>query len=71
MSPTGHTIRSYNSERTVCDLIRSRSTIETQDIQSVFKAYLRQRNRNIPELMRYAKLFSMDNIISQYLEVLL
>lgn len=70
-SPTGHEIRSYNGERTVCDLIRSRSNIEIQEIQTVLKTYLRQKNRNIPSLMRYAKAFSVDSIISQYMEVLL
>lgn len=70
-SPTGHKIRSYNCERTVCDLIRSRSSIEIQEIQSVLKAYLSQKDRNIPKLIRYAKQFSVESIISQYLEVLL
>ena len=70
-SPSGHEIRSYNAERTVCDIIRSRSKIEIQEIQTVLKTYLRQKNRNIPKLMRYAKLFSVDSILGQYIEVLL
>lgn len=70
-SPTGKIIRSYDAERTVCDFIRSRSTIEIQELQTVLKSYLGQSNRNIPKLMRDAKLFSVDNIISQYMEVLL
>ena len=70
-SPSGHEIRSYNAERTVCDIIRSRSKIEIQEIQTVLNTYLRQKNRNIPKLMRYAKLFSVDSILGQYIEVLL
>ena len=70
-SPTGHKIRSYNDERTICDLIRNRSSIEIQEIQSALKTYLRKKERNIPKLMRYAKLFSVDSVISQYMEVLL
>jgi hypothetical protein len=70
-SPSGHEIRSYNAERTVCDIIRSRSNIEIQEIQTVLTTYLRQKNRNIPKLMRYAKLFSVDSILGQYMEVLL
>ena len=70
-SPSGHEIRSYNAERTVCDIIRSRSNIEIQEIQTVLKTYLRQKNRNIPKLMRYAKLFSVDSILGQYMEFLL
>lgn len=70
-SPTGHKVRSYNEERTICDLIRNRSSIEIQEIQSALKTYLRKKERNIPKLMRYAKLFSVDSVISQYMEVLL
>jgi len=70
-SPAGHTIRVYNPERTICDLIRSRSNIEIQDLQTAVKDYVRFREKNIPLLMRYAKAFSVQKIIKQYLEVLL
>jgi predicted transcriptional regulator of viral defense system len=33
-SPSGHTLRVYNAERTICDLFRSRRNIEIQDLQS-------------------------------------
>lgn len=70
-SPSGHTVRAYNVERTICDLFRSRRSIEIQDLQEGIKAYIRQREKNIPLLMRYAKAFSVEKIVRQYLEVLL
>jgi len=70
-SPSGHAIRTYNSERTICDLLRSRHNIEIQDLQSAVKGYVKLKEKNIPLLMRYAKLFSVEKIIRQYLEVLL
>ena len=70
-SPSGHTVRAYNVERTICDLFRSRRNIEIQDLQEGIKAYIRQREKNIPLLMRYAKGFSVEKIVRQYLEVLL
>ena len=30
----GHTVRVYDLERTICDLFRSRSTVDPQDLQS-------------------------------------
>lgn len=71
LSPAGHTLRVYNPERTICDLVRSRRNIEIQDLKSAIKTYLRNKDKNIPLLMRYAKLFSVDRIVSQYIEVLL
>ena len=70
-SPYGHNLRTYNPERTVCDLLRSRSNIEIQDLQMAIKEYMKLKDRNIPLLMRYAKSFSVEKIIRQYLEVLL
>jgi len=70
-SPVGHLLRSYNAERTICDLVRSRSVIEIQDLQAALKEYFRKRERDIPQLMRYAKLLSVEKPIRQYTEVLL
>jgi len=70
-SLSGHTVRAYNAERTICDLFRSRRNIEIQDLQSAVKDYIRLKEKNIPLLMRYAKAFSVEKIVRQYLEVLL
>jgi len=70
-SPAGHSLRAYNAERTVCDLIRSRRNIEIQGLQTAIKEYVRRKDKNIPLLMRYAKAFSVEKIIRQYLEVLI
>lgn len=70
-SPSGHTVRAYNAERTICDLFRSRRNIDIQDLQDAVKTYIRLKNKNIPLLMRYAKAFSVEKIVRQYLEVLL
>ena len=70
-SPAGHTLRTYNPERTICDLVRSRKNIEIQDLQTAIKEYVRRKEKNIPLLMRYAKVFSVEKVIRQYLEVLL
>ncbi len=71
LSPAGHMLRIYNRERTLCDLIRSRSSVEIQDFQTAMKEYVRLKEKNIPLLMRYAKLLSVEKILKQYLEVLL
>jgi len=70
-SPSGHALRVYNAERTICDLVRSRRNIEIQDLQTAVREYVRLKGKNIPLLMRYAKFFSVEKIVRQYLEVLL
>lgn len=70
-SPSGHILRTYNIERTICDLFRSRQNIEIQELQTALKEYIRLNERNIPLLIRYAKTFSVEKIVRRYLEVLL
>ncbi|MDR2266621.1 MAG: type IV toxin-antitoxin system AbiEi family antitoxin domain-containing protein [Christensenellaceae bacterium] len=71
LSPTGHPLRSYNAERTICDLFRNRSGIDTQDLQAAVKEYIRRGEKNISRLLRCAKKFRVEKILRQYLEVLL
>ena len=70
-SPSGNTLRTYNLERTICDLVRSRRNVEAQELQTAIKEYVRLKDKNVPLLMRYAKAFSVEKIICQYLDILL
>lgn len=67
----GNLVRTYNIGRTLVDLIRSRNKLDIQDFQHAIKMYLEQPNKNIPLLIKYAKLFRVQNILLKYLEVLL
>ena len=67
----GNDIPMYDLERTVCDLIRSRSSIEVQDFNAVLKSYISRKDKNLNRLMEYAKLFRVHNVIRRYMEVLL
>ena len=67
----GNMIPMYDLERTICDLMRSRSSIEAQDFNSVLKTYVSRRDKDLNRLMEYAKLFRVDNVIRRYMGVLL
>ena len=56
----GHRIPIYDRERTICDLIRSRSSFESQDFQTALKSYVSCKEKNLNSLMEYAKLFHVD-----------
>ena len=71
LTPYGNTVRSYDLERTFCDLVRSRNNIEIQEVQTFIQAYFKNKDKNIPQLMKYAKLFSIEKTIRQYTDVLL
>lgn len=59
-TPFGHTVPVYDMERTICDLIRSRSRIEIQVFQSALKQYARRKDKNLRALMQYAAMFHVE-----------
>ena len=67
----GNEIPMYDLERTVCDLVRSRSSVEVQDFNTALKTYLSRKDKDLNRLMEYAKLFRVYNVIRKYMEVLL
>lgn len=70
-TPGGHTVTAYDPERSLCDLFRSRSQVEAQDLHGALKEYLRQKEKNIPLLLRYAKALRVERVMKPYLEAVL
>jgi len=63
-TPFGHTVTVYDPERTVCDIVRSRKSIEAQTFQDALKQYVRRRDKNLHRLTEYAKAFRVVKPIS-------
>lgn len=70
-TPFGHSVAVYDLERTVCDVVRSKSSIEAQSFQNALKLYVRRSDKNLSRLMEYAKALRVEKHLRQYLEVLL
>jgi hypothetical protein len=70
-SPHGNDIKTFNPERTICDLLRSRNQIDVQQVNEPVKRYVGGKNRNIDLLYYYARQFGIQKIIREYIEVLL
>ena len=70
-SPHGNDIKTFNLERTICDVLRSRNKIEVQFVNEALKKYVVHKDRNIDQLYDYAKQFRIQRIIREYIEVLL
>jgi hypothetical protein len=47
-------------ERTICDLLRCRSSIEVQTLQGALKMYARRKEKNLRRLMQYAGMFRVE-----------
>jgi predicted transcriptional regulator of viral defense system len=70
-SGMGHTIITYDLERTVCDIVRSRNKIEGQIFVDTLKRYAARKDKDLNRLSLYAKNFGISGLLHQYMEVLL
>jgi predicted transcriptional regulator of viral defense system len=70
-SPHGNDIRTFNIERTICDVVRSRNQMDIQFVNEALKKYVIQQDINIDRLYDYARQFRIQKIAREYLEVLL
>ncbi|MFA5290650.1 MAG: abortive phage infection protein [Candidatus Izemoplasmatales bacterium] len=67
----GNDITVYDKERTICDIIRSRSRIEKQIFNDGLKRYLNDTSKDLNKLHKYAKQMSIETILRNYMEILI
>lgn len=67
----GRPIRLYNAERTLCDLFRKRNQVDADLLNDGMKRYLARKDKNVPQLLRYAEQFRVSSPIRTYVEILL
>ena len=70
-SAHGNPIRTYILERTICDLIRSRSRIDVQILNDALKRFVKLKSADYSILMDQAKKLKVDNVLKNYMEALL
>lgn len=67
----GNTVRTYNPERTICDLLRSRSRCDEETLVSAIKNYANSKDKDLNLLANYAEQFHISKVLRQYMGVLL
>ena len=67
----GGTIRIYNMEKTVCDMVKFRKKAGMDTVKEVLQNYVRRKDRKIHLLNQYARQMNIAGIMANYLEVLL
>lgn len=69
-SPQGGTIRLYDRERCICDLIRDKKKMDLQLYTQAVKDYFRM-GADSRKLLKYGRQFHIEEKIRTYMEVLL
>ncbi len=66
----GHQVKTYDMERSICDILRDRNNQDAAVINGAMKAYFSKKEKNLNILMKYAGLLRIENVLRLYLEVM-
>ena len=69
-SPQGNLIPVYDIDRTICDIIIDREKIDKQIFTEAIKRYFKLPNKNLRRIIKYSRLFKIEDEIRKYMEVL-
>jgi len=61
----------YDLEKSVCDAVKFRNKIGKDILNEVLTEYLRRKDKNIDQLIKYSRLVRIERILKNYLDVLL
>ena len=67
----GNKVAVYDKERTICDIIQRKESMDVQVFQTAMKEYIASKDKNLSNLMKYAFLFGVEEEVRRYTEVLL
>ena len=68
-SPLGATVKVYDRERCICDLIRDKDQMDMQLFTQAIKGYFKSKPNN-RKLLKYSRLFGIEEKVRTYMEVL-
>ena len=69
-SISGNTVRAYDQERCICELIKDRKKYEVQNFQTAVKEYMAGKGKNLSRLVEYAEKLKIRDEVMKYVEVL-
>lgn len=71
ISTHGNSIRLYDVERTLCDIVKGNNTCDIQIVNQAMKQYAKMPEKNVTKLFDYAEKVRVKPKILNYMEVLL
>ena len=62
-------VRIYDRDRTICDVLRNMSKMDKEIFNKAVQGYVRDTQKNIPNLMKYAKELRVQKKVKELIGV--
>lgn len=67
----GNSVRVYDKERSICNLVKNRGNIEVQHFQTAMRIYMRDSSKDLSRLLMYAEKLNIRDEMMKYVEVMI
>jgi len=64
----GNAVKVYDMERCICDVIRSKNRVDSNQLKDIIKEYFNRSDKDINRLLKYADIFKIKKEINKYVE---
>ena len=68
-TPMGNKIKTYDVERCICDIIRSKNRMDSEHIKYSIKEYVKRKDKDLVKLSYYAEKLGIKDEVMNYIEV--
>ena len=68
-TPMGNIVRVYDIERCICDIIRSKSRMDSEHVKYAIRTYLKRKDKDLVKLSNYASQMGIKEEVMNYIEV--
>lgn len=69
-TPGGHFVKTYDMERTICDILRKRKNMDISVFNYAVKEYMKRKDKRISVLSRYAVALHIEKQMNETMGVL-
>ena len=69
-TPGGYTVKTYDSERSICDLIKNRANTDTKVYSQTIREFFTNKKYDSVKLNKYAITLKIEDRVCNYMEIL-
>lgn len=68
-TPSGNIVRTYDIERCICDIIRSKNRMDPEQVKKAIKQYIKSKDKNLNKLSEYSKKMRIHKKVMEIVEI--
>lgn len=69
ITPMGNKVKSYDIERCICDIIRSKNRMDLEHVKYSIREYIKKKDKDLIKLSKYAEKMGIKDEVMNYIEV--